>query len=345
MSEQFDISVVISTYNRCDMLPGALESVLAQDARGVSYEVLVVDNNSTDRTKEVVESFINRGAANLRYVFEGKQGLSHARNTGIAESRAPLIVFTDDDVRAAPDWVLKIKRAFDEHPEVDFVGGKVLPDWQSEPPQWLTRKHWEPLAITDYGDTEFYVDTERPLCLVGANLAFRRQIFDQIGLFNPNLQRVKDGVGSMEDHEFLLRAWAKGLRGLYVPGIVMNAEVQTNRLTKEYHRRWHTGHGHFYALMRDREMERGDARLFDVPAHLYRQALADTLGWLKQTLLANEELALEHENSLRFFKGFFRQRRKEFKSKTKRNVASELAHFLQTLASSKLNRKTGKEPV
>ena len=86
MSEQFDISVVISTYNRCDMLPAAVESVLAQDASGISYEVVIVDNNSTDKTREAVESFIERGHTNVRYVFEGQQGLSHARNAGIASA-------------------------------------------------------------------------------------------------------------------------------------------------------------------------------------------------------------------------------------------------------------------
>src|SRR5437764_2935160 len=128
MDKQLDISVVIGTYNRCEMLPAALSSVLAQNAGGVNYELIAVDNNSTDKTREVVESFIARGHANLRYIFEGKQGISHARNAGIAAARAPIIAFMDDDVRAPSNWLISIKRAFDEHPEVDFVGGKVLPD-------------------------------------------------------------------------------------------------------------------------------------------------------------------------------------------------------------------------
>jgi glucosyl-dolichyl phosphate glucuronosyltransferase len=343
MSEPLDISIVISTYNRCDMLPGAMKSVLAQEANDVRYELIVVDNNSTDKTREVVESFIAEGDERVRYIFEGKQGLSHARNAGIAAARAPLIVFTDDDVRAASDWVALIKRAFDEHPEVDFVGGKVLPQWEQEPPAWLTSKHWSPLAIMDYGEEEFYVDMEKPICLVGANLAFRHEVFDEVGLFKPDLQRVKDGVGSMEDHEFLIRAWKTGRRGLYVPEIVMLAEVQKERLTKDYHRRWHTGHGHFYALMREEEMEIGNARLFDVPAPLYNQALKNSFGWLKQRLRSNEALAFHHETELRFFKGFFRQRRKEFKAARPRSTAREVVSFFQTLLSSKFHRGAGRE--
>src|SRR5687768_11694504 len=131
MAEQYDISVVISTYNRCEMLGMALERLLAQQSQGVSYEVIVVDNNSTDRTREVVESFVNGGHPNLRYVFEPKQGVSYGRNTGIACSSAEIIAFTDDDVRVGQGWINNMKRAFDEYPEVDFVGGPILPEWKS----------------------------------------------------------------------------------------------------------------------------------------------------------------------------------------------------------------------
>ena len=151
-------SVNICTYNRCRMLREALESVLSQRVHdGGRYEVIVVDNNSTDETRQVVESFIARGHANLRYVFEGRQGLSYARNAAVSAARSPILAFTDDDVRVKPDWVATIKRTLDDHPEVDCVGGKVLPRWTFAPPSWLTREHWAPLALVDYGDQPFYV--------------------------------------------------------------------------------------------------------------------------------------------------------------------------------------------
>src|SRR5690349_5231481 len=109
MCSSWDVSVCICTYNRCQTLRSALESVLGQEADGVRFEVIVVDNNSTDDTKQVVESFVRRGHSNLRYSFEGRQGLSHARNAGIAVARSPLVAFTDDDIRVAPDWVSTIK--------------------------------------------------------------------------------------------------------------------------------------------------------------------------------------------------------------------------------------------
>ncbi len=99
----------------------------------------------------MVESFIQRGHLNLRYIFESRQGLSHARNTGIENSSAPIVALFDDDERVAPNWLASIKRAFDEHSEVDFIGGKILPHWETEPPQWLTSDHWSPLAYTCRG--------------------------------------------------------------------------------------------------------------------------------------------------------------------------------------------------
>ncbi|HEX8184337.1 MAG TPA: glycosyltransferase [Blastocatellia bacterium] len=332
MNEQLDISVIISTYNRSDVLPGVIESLLAQEADGVSFEVVIVDNNSTDGTSKVIESFKKRGERNVRSVFEPRQGVSYGRNAGIQATRAPVLAFTDDDVQVTRNWVATIKRAFDKHPQADYIGGKVLPDWQTSLPLWATRDHWAPLAIMDYGDTPFYVSSERRLCLLGANLAFRRSTLDAIGLFAPDLQRVKDGIGSMEDLEIQLRAWSAGKQGLYVPELAVTTEVPANRLTKAYHRRWHTGHGHFYAMLRLNEMEQSDKqRLFDVPAHLYRQAGISLLACLKHCLSRDFDQAFTYETQIRFFSGFFRQRRFDYLTKNRRSSFKEIKDSLRAL--------------
>ena len=133
-----DVSVVLSTYNRADRLPSALDALLSQSA-GAAYEVIVVDNNSTDATRTVIEQAAARSDGRLRYVFEPRQGLSHGRNAGIAAARSPIIAFSDDDVRVAPDWIAQLKRTFDAHPEIDYVGGRVLPHWLAPPPRWLRK--------------------------------------------------------------------------------------------------------------------------------------------------------------------------------------------------------------
>ena len=133
-----DVSVIISAFNRGDGLRATLESLLTQETGGVAYEVIAVDNNSTDNTAEVIRSFMAKAHVKLSYLFEPRQGVSHGRNAGIGVARAPVIAFTDDDVVVAPDWIRAIKRHFDENPDIDYLSGKMLPIFHATPPRWLT---------------------------------------------------------------------------------------------------------------------------------------------------------------------------------------------------------------
>jgi glycosyltransferase involved in cell wall biosynthesis len=332
MGHHVDVSIVISTYNRCELLPKALESLLAQAPGDVSYEVIIVDNNSTDETRQVVESLSSKHR-NLRYIFEPKQGLSHGRNAGIANARASIIAFTDDDIQAGKDWIANIKGAFDRHPEADLIGGRVLPIWARQPPSWLTIDHWSPLAILDYGPVPFKVDSNNALCLVGANFAVRRRLIDRLGPFNAELQRVGDSVGSLEDFYQLECAWRAGLITLYEPSIVVTAQIPEDRTSKAYHRRWHTGHGKFYSLMRSPDMERSYlGRLFDVPGHLYKQFAKDLGSWLRKLIGADFDGAFLYEVRLRFFLGFFSQRRSDFRAAGQRHSLRDLARLLKAVA-------------
>jgi len=337
MENEYDITVIICTYNRCDLLSEALESVLSQDADEIRYELIVVDNNSTDDTKSVIASFLSRGYPNFRFLFEGKQGLSNARNAGLANARAPLIAFTDDDVRVARDWVRAIKRTFDEHPEVDYLGGKVLPRWNVEPPPWLTGEHWSALALQDHGETSFYSNDARPTCLVSANLALRRELLPLVGNFDPAFARI--GASSSEDHEWQLRVWNSGRQGLYAPQVVVTADVQVERMSKAYHRLWHTGHGVSCAMMRDPVIERGSARLFGVPAPLFREAARHALGLVKHTVRRDEASALISEVYLRWFRSFYRHRRADYLATHQGGTITEVATFVTSLVSAKIRSR------
>jgi len=314
MNGDFDISVVVPTYNRCELLPGAVESLLSEESNGLRYEVIVVDNNSTDKTREVVRNFSN-AAHPVRYVFEPRQGNAYARNSGIKQSRAPIVAFVDDDVRASRDWLATIKRTFEQHPQVGFIGGKVLPVWRISPPAWLTSQHWMPLGLQDHGDNELLLDSIRGTGLISANLAIRRTVFERVGMFSPKVQMVKDRIGGMEDHELIDRLWRSGIIGMYVPDLVVEAPVDSERVKKKYHRRWHKGHGRNYAIMREEKMEKASWYLLGVPAPLYKQALVDSFGLLKHTVRGHEEHAFLCEVRLRFFFGFWRTRLQDGPSK------------------------------
>ena len=302
-----------------------MQALLAQSPAHLQFEILVVDNNSTDQTRSLVQSLAAENREKLKYFFEPKQGLSYGRNTGIANAKASIIAFTDDDVRVAPDWVYQIQAGFEAHSDIDFLGGKVVPQWPSAPPAWLTVAHWEPLALLNYGDQQFFVDSANQLCLIGANFAFRRRAFEKVGLFKADFQRVKNDIGSLEDHEMLLRLWRSNSRGLYLPELVVTADIEPGRMEKQYHRRWHTGHGHFYAALRSDEVERSKfGKILGVPAHLYRQALKDTLGWASSTIRNRRDEAFAHELQLHYFCGFLRRRWRDLFDTQDDTVSSEV---------------------
>jgi hypothetical protein len=354
MVEPVDVSVVISTYNGAAVLPRALDSILGQDVGDSRYEVVVVDNNSTDDTRRVIESYSPGSATRLRYLFEPRQGVSYGRNTGIRAAAAPIIAFTDDDVYVARDWVRTIKRLMDEHPDSDYVGGRVLAEWSGDPPSWLTSDNWSPLALVDYGPGPLNVDASRQLCLVTANLAVRRRLLDSVGLFSPDLQRVKDSVGSMEDHELLIRCWRAGKQGLYTPELVARTLVPPHRMTKEYHRRWHSGHGVFCARMRLLEQPEHAGRstpehagaeevtLMGVPGHVYRHFGVQLRDWMLTSLGRRPGVAFMHENNLRFFVSYLKTRYREERMRRRNSVAAELGSFATNLLRKKVRTTLGR---
>jgi glycosyltransferase involved in cell wall biosynthesis len=314
MEGQFDISVVIPTYNRSHLVAEAIQSILAQESDRLSYEVIVVDNNSPDNTRDIVRSFAGRNIP-VRYVFEGQQGNAYARNAGITEAQAPIVAFIDDDIRAAPDWLATVNRTFAEHPQVGFIGGKVLPVWKVTPPPWLTPRHWMPLGLQDHGDTEFLLEPVGLTGVISANLAVRRDLLERVGMFSPALQLVKGCVGGMEDHDLVNRLWAQGVMGMYVPKLVVHTPIGRERTRKSYHRKWHKGHGRNYAVMREERMEKASWYLFGVPAHLYRGALIDVMEFFKHSLRRKEESAFLSEVHLWFFCAFWLQRVHDVRSR------------------------------
>ena len=135
-------SVVIATYNRARDLRDTLQSLAALDADG-PWEVIVVDNNSPDDTRHVVESMVADYPVDLRYVFEREQGRSPALNAGIRAARGRIIVTTDDDVRVERDWLNQASAALTRH-RCDYVGGRVLPIWGARPPAWIPDQRSHP---------------------------------------------------------------------------------------------------------------------------------------------------------------------------------------------------------
>src|SRR5207249_11869045 len=135
-----DITIVLCTYNRCKSLVTALNSAVASELpEFVEWEIVVVDNNSKDATREVVEGFCNRYPSRIRYLFEPKQGKSNALNTGIREARGHILAFMDDDVRVETDWVQKLTAPLQDL-QWSGSGGRVVPEWFRPIPRWRSEE-------------------------------------------------------------------------------------------------------------------------------------------------------------------------------------------------------------
>ena len=237
------MTVVIATYNRAAYLGGTLLH-MARATTTRRWEVVVVDNNSPDDTQQVVARLARDFPVPLRYVHEPAQGKYGALNTGIRASRGRVITATDDDALVAVDWLDRAAAGLEQH-RCAFVGGRVRPLWDREPPPWLdpgSPAAQKVIAICDYGEVprEFGVGTGWPL---GVNVAYRREVFERVGLFDSTLGRKAGTLRSQSQREWHLRARRAGLTGFYLPDMLVDHRVSGDRLQKQYFRRWHYWHG------------------------------------------------------------------------------------------------------
>jgi glycosyltransferase involved in cell wall biosynthesis len=311
-------SIVIATYDRAADLRETLKSLAGLQPDG-SWEVIVVDNNSTDDTRMVVEEAAAVFPAPLRYCFEREQGRSPALNCGIRAAGGTIIVTTDDDVRVPADWLNRAAEGL-QRPGCDYVGGRVLPIWGAPRPEWLPDhggRQWAVIALLDYGPDPIEFGARVPL---GVNMAFKRSAFECAGLFDPHTGRRAGTLLGQEVREWCIRARNAGLHGFYVPEMSLRHVIPASRLTKRYFRRWFYWRGVSRALLYERsglDMEAPEQTTLDftevphilgVPRYLYRKALTSVRGRIVDALGGRRIRAFEHELWLCFFAGIVRQR-------------------------------------
>ncbi len=307
-------SVLVCTYNRADLLREMLESLqTVHTAR--AWDVVVVDNNSSDHTRAVVQSLTGVFPVPLTYVFEARQGKSHALNTGIQASRGEIIVFTDDDVRVGSGWLDAACSTLDEQARVDYTGGPVRPIWGATPPLWLDQRRgdlWGTLAILDYGDTPFVFEERRRVPL-GANMAVRRALIDRIGGFDPRLGRNGRTLLGQEQAEFFARARQGGARGVYVPTMELHHHVPRERLTKQYFRRWWFWKGvaraRVDAMHQQTELGldlRGVPYVAHVPRFVWGMLLRGAVNWIGAVVQRERLNAARHQMQCVYALGYVR---------------------------------------
>lgn len=248
-----NITVILCTYNRCASLSRALESVASSELpSSVEWEVLVVDNNSKDQTRTVVEDYCLRYPSRFRYLFEPRQGKSHALNSGIREAKGEILAFVDDDVTVERTWLQNLTSSLHDD-EWAGAGGKILLERGFSPPQWLSLDGpyslGGVLVLFDRGDKPSRLDWAP----YGTNMAFRKVMFEKHGGFRVDLSPSPADDMRGEDTEFGRRLMSAGERLRYEPSAVVYHPVPENRLRKEYFLAWYFGFGRSLA----REWGRG----------------------------------------------------------------------------------------
>ena len=293
------ISIIIATQNRANQLKDILESILKQETEGIfDYELIFVDNNSKDKTKETVQSYADRFNGRFHYFFEGEHGKCQALTTGIAQAKGEILIFTDDDVVVDSRWLLNIVRCFQTE-RCDAVGGRVLPVYPKNTPQWISDNRdilSGPIVDFDYGENISPFDSKKMLPFLGANIAFRNEVFQACGLFRPDLG---PGTGIMgDDTEFFRRVLSKGKKAVYCGQAVVWHPVDVTRMSLKYIAKWNISSGRYWPLIDNKEQKENEVvfRFLGVPRYLIRQlvVLAGSLPFY----VLNQRNFLKHWSEL-----------------------------------------------
>ncbi len=277
MDNPTQITVILCTHNRARSLAAALESVVAQTlSKLVGWEILVVDNNSSDETRQVIEDFQRRYPERIRYLFEPQQGISHARNSGVRDARGEILAFIDDDETAAPGWLQNLTANLYDC-EWSGAGGRILPSWNCSRPPWLSDQSpftLAPLAVFDAGTAAGQL-TKTPF---GANMAFRKEVFDACGGFRTDLGRVGKGMLSGEDTEFGRRVLDAGRRLRYEPLAFTYHPVDEIRVNQKYFLEWWFNKGR--SDVREFRNQPKNTHLLGIPVRLLRGLVPQAARWI-----------------------------------------------------------------
>jgi len=232
---QLQVSAVVCTHNRATYLRRALASLAEQTLAASLFEIVVVDNASTDATRDVVEHELG-SVARLRYVYEPQLGVSHARNRGWREARAPLVAFLDDDAIAPPDWLARIVACFESlDPKPGCLGGPVEPIWEVPRPDWLPDALLPYLTVLDLDQGAGPMP--RGKFLYGTNSVFPRERLADIGGYSPGLGPIGSWQRSGEDTFVQKQLRARGFELRYDPALRVRHHIPAERLTQRWLRR------------------------------------------------------------------------------------------------------------
>ena len=237
------ISIIICTYNRDRFIYQTLQHIADNSFDRSAFEIVLVNNNCTDNTDAECKRFAKAHPdIDFRYFVETKQGLSHARNRGIDESRGDILVFLDDDAFVRSDYLSVLSRQMEQHTDAMAFGGKITPLFESgEEPKWLGKWTYSWVSAIDKGSS--VVPFEGNSYPIGANMGFRKECIDACGKFNTELGRSKKNLMGGEEKDIFNRVKDKNYTILYFPDLEVQHVIPPQRTTKEYIKKMALGIG------------------------------------------------------------------------------------------------------
>ena len=270
------LTIAICTWNRHELLRQTLEEMTKLVVpSSVAWELVVVNNNCTDATDEVITAFTDR--LPVRRLFQPLPGLSNARNLAVAEATGDYVIWTDDDVLVAPDWLAEYAKAFKQRPDAKVFGGPIAPWFPDTPPAWL-ESVWPRVAnayaCIDYGDLPLPLTSER--VPFGANMAMRTDAL-RSHPYDPNLGVRPGSRMGGEETDVVRRVLAAGGTGWWIPGTRVRHYIQPERQTLKYLRGWWYAYGVYQGRAADDEV--GVAQLFGRPRWLWRQLVVSEVRY------------------------------------------------------------------
>ncbi len=228
------ISVILCTYNRDKYIYNVLKSVAENDYPHDQYEIVLVNNNSTDGTENECRRFqADYPDIRFRYFLETNQGLSYARNCGIRNAQGDLLVYVDDDATVNPEYLRTYSDFFTHHPEAVAAGGPILPVYETEEPEWMT--HYTRQLITGklfLGNNQR--EFPRGAFPGGGNACYRKSVFDTVGLFNVELGRKGNSLIGAEEKDIFDKMTTHGMHFYYLPNAILYHIIPPHKLTQDY---------------------------------------------------------------------------------------------------------------
>ena len=302
-----DFTVIICTYNRCKNLPACISALENQEnVNGLNWEVLIVDNNSSDETKQTVADLNNKSILQIRYAFEPQQGLNHARNLGMQEAKGTYFAYIDDDITVAKQWLSSIYQSLVEN-DADASGGRIHLDPSVQLPAWIKNNPamYGFLGYQDYGDTAMQVDGIKQYPF-GGNMAFNRRVPEKIGFFNTNLGRKGEGnkknelfKGAETDYFHRLSA-LESARIYYTPDAIVYHHILPHQLKMNYFLTIHYNAGYQKALY---DIKHYDRTLFRVPLFIFPQTFRAILNYLIIVSTQGRDMAFRQKMTIANFFG------------------------------------------